>query len=537
MVRVSVALRRIDGRRYGAYKELLKAMEEVEGVEVRVVRVQGDPYATPSVVRLQAKLDGPEWALREPVAYADWLYRRLWRELASSRSRMGEGWSGFMGLPKPGPVMLRRSGLLIEGSVVVARVWAGLPSRRRRVLADEAAELLLERLPRAFKRAIDWKSDPSSLRRHVDSWIEQEYIRSKLPERGLVSFIGDGSVLPREHGASQEPLRGAKPFKSPPSLRVHFDLPTGRRVSGMGVPRGLTVIAGQAFHGKTTLLEAIAAGVYNHVPGDGRELVVTVREAAYIESEEGRFVSGVDISPFIVSAPNMDPQRFTTSDASGATSAASSIQEAIEAGAKLILLDEDTVATNVLYLDERALKLTGARTVVTLAELAPSLRDHGASVVVASTGSAPLLAVADVVVVMEGFEPRDATAEAKRLARPPPPPSSYRPPRPRVIVRAPRLLRPRVRGWRLEDRGLRAPVDLSRDPMLVEEGQLASLALMAKVLPRFEGEEVARVAERLAGLTEAWRFEELVGGEPPPSLAEVRPLDVAYLVNRLPGLT
>ncbi len=533
-------LKRIDGRRYGAYKELLGARSVIRGIRIEVVKVQGDPYARPSVARLEARIDAPEWALCEPVALADWLYRRFHRALARLRARMGEGHSGFLGVPEPGPVMIRRSGLEVKGDRVVARAWVGLPSRRRRVLADAAEELLLRRLPEALRRALEWRRDEAELRRHVDAWVEQEYIRSKLPGLGLVSFVGDGSVLPRKHGGSQEPLEGAVPFESPPSMRVEIDLPTGRTVSGMGVPRGVTVIAGQAFHGKTTLLEAIAAGVYNHVPGDGRELVVTVRNAVVVWSEEGRFVSSVDVSPFIHDLPGgARTEEFTTSDASGATSAAASIQEAVEAGSQLILMDEDTVATNILYLDERAAKLTTRRTVTTIAELADSMKEHGLSLIIVSSGSLPLLAAADKVIVMEDYKPRDATDEARRLAEQhgvKPLRADYKPPRPRRLAYAPRLRKPKIRGGRLEDRELPAPVNLAANPMLVERAQLNTLREVAKLLPRMKGKEIAWIARWVEETIRLEGFEALLGREPGPDLAEVRAQDVAFLINRLAGL-
>ncbi|GAB6147555.1 ABC-ATPase domain-containing protein [Stetteria hydrogenophila] len=511
------------------------AEEVVDGVKLRVVRVQGDPFAPPSVVRVETQWRGPRGALEYPVPLADWIARRLYASLRRRSRKLGEGHSGLLAIPRPGPVIIRRSSVEVKGARVVARVWVGLPSRGRRVLADRAEELLLEALPEAVREAL---TPLDGLEEHVYAWRLQEALRSQLKARGLVSFIGDGSILPRRCGGCEDPLPGAVPFESPPSLRVSLEGPRGEEVTGMGIPRGFTVIAGSAFHGKSTLLEAIAAGVWNHVPGDGRERVVTIRNAMYVRAEDGRFVSCVDVSPMIHDLPSGgDTRCFTTTDASGATSTAASIQEAVEAGAELVLLDEDTAASNILYMDERARPITEAHTVTPISMLARSLAENGVSVVVVSSGSLPLLAVADTVVVMEAYKPRDATEVARRLAEEHGvriPQEEYRRPTPRVIVDVPRLVKPKLRGGRLEDRALPAPVDLRLNMHLAEESQFNTLLRIAAEVERFKGKPVALEAARVEELIEKG-FENL-GGEPGPALGEVRALDVAFLVNRIPGV-
>ncbi len=534
---IGSVLRRIDGRGYKAYRDLLGAEERVRGLTLRVVRVQGDPYAPPSVVEVAAGLRLPQGLLRYPVAVADWLYRRLQGRLSSTWRRMGEGRSGFMGLPKPSNAMLRRSGAVVSRGVVRFRVWVGLPSRRRRILGGAAEELLLELLPRAVSAVLRSAEEEAStsLRRHVDAWREQEYIRGRLPGMGLVAFVGDGSILPRRCGGCEEPAEDAVPFESPPSMRVELSLPTGRTVTGMGVPRGVTVVAGSAFHGKSTLVQAIAAGIYNHVPGDGRELVVSLRETMYLQSEDGRFISCVDVSPMVHDLPRgVDTTCFSTSDASGATSLAASIQEAVEAGVRVFILDEDTSATNMLYLDERGKALTRRHTITPVSELAASMREKGVSLIIVSTSSAPLLAAADHVVVMEDYRPRDATREAKRLVEEHGVPvgrAEYRPPRPRRIERVPLLEKPRVRAGRLEDKRLPVPVSLEADIQVYEEAQYHSLELVARELRRVEGMPVARAVEELEKMI-LERIEEART----PALAEVRAADIAFMLNRLPGL-
>lgn len=506
-------------------------------------RVQGDPFAPPSVVVVEAPSRLlPGWALEWPVPLADWLHRRLYMLLGRASEKVGEGHSGLLAVPRPGPVVLRRSAVEVRGGRLRFRVWAGLPSRGRRVLGRAAAEMLLERLPRAVGEAVaDAGRLEGQLGEHIYTWRLQEALRSQLRPRGLAAFVGDGSVLPRRCGGCEEPLPGAVPFESPPSLRVELEGPRGEAVSGMGVPRGVTVVAGSAFHGKSTLLEALAAGVWNHVPGDGRERVVTVRNAMYVKAEDGRFVSCVDVSSFIHDLPGGgSTECFSTSDASGATSTAASIQEAVEAGAELLLLDEDTAASNILYLDERAAPLTRWHTVTPIASLARSMAERGVSLVIVSSGSLPLLAAADTVIVMEGYRARDSTGLARELARRhgvSPAGAEYKPPRPRVVQGTPRLVKPKIRGGRLEDRALQAPVDLSGDIHLVEGSQFNTLLLVARAhLASLRGKPLAAALSELESTMAEGGPQALAPGEPGPGLAEVRGLDVAFLVNRLPGL-
>lgn len=528
---IAGVLGRIGGRGYGAYKDLLGASAVVRGVSLEVVRVQSDPFAPPSVVRAEARVRLPADLLKHPVPVADYLLRSLREGLRRVSGRCGEGRSCELSVPRPGPVMLRRSASRVVGDRAVFLVRAGLPSRRRRVLAGEAEELLLRRLPSAVEAAV--RPDPARVREWVRAWLVQEGIRARLGGEGLVSFVGDGSILPRACGGCEEPLEGAVPFESPPSMRVEFDLGDLGTFAGMGVPRGVTVIAGSAFHGKTTLAEAIAAGVWNHVPGDGRELVVTIREAAAVRSEDGRRVSCVDISPMIHDLPSgEDTACFSTDDASGATSLAASIQESVEAGAEVLILDEDTSATNMLYSDPLGKKITRWRTTTPLAELARSMREHGISLIIVSSGSSQLIAVADKVVLMEAYRPRDITEEAGLLIGLQPEESPYALPRPRAVAWFEPLEKPKVAAGRLQARNLRVPVDLLLNPHLVEEGQMITVAHLLSRATLFRGRGVREVAELVDELMSRGPAE-VFGDRGGPAYSEVRGIDVAYALNRL----
>jgi len=165
-------------------------------------------------------------------------------------------------------------------------------------------------------------------------------LRQQLPERGLVAFIPDGAILPRRSGVDERPLLAdAVPFHSPETLRVEFTCPNRGLVTGMGIPAGVTLIVGGGYHGKSTLLRAIELGVYNHIPEDGRELVVTHPAAMKIRAEDGRSIASVDISPFINQLPQgRSTRQFSSTNASGSTSQAANIMEALEAEAKLLLV-------------------------------------------------------------------------------------------------------------------------------------------------------------------------------------------------------
>ena len=532
---IAAILSRIDSKGYKAYKKLLNAKEVVDGIRIEIVRVQGDPYAPPSVVKVVSKIRAPEWALEEPVPLADWLTRRLYRILQRFSRKIGDGRSGYLGIPRPGPIIIRRSSLEIVRDTVIARIYVGLPSKRRRILGDYAEELLLEKIPKAFKEALNVDYMLDDLRKHVYTWKMQEYIRMKLPDLGLVSFIGDGSILPRKCGGCEEPLPNAVPFESPPSLRITITLPWGDEVTGMGIRKGITVVAGSAFHGKSTLLEAIAAGVWNHIPGDGREKVVTIRETMYVRAEDGRYVSCVDISSMIHNIPGQsNTSCFTTRDASGATSIAASIQEAIEVGAKLILLDEDTAATNILYIDERAKDITKWHTITPLSSLARSMKKKGVSLIMVSSGSLPLLAIADTIIVMEAYKPIDKTTEAKGLVKQhnvEVHEKKYTLPFKRKIVEVRSLEKPKIRGKSLEDKSLPASIPLSNNIHLVEETQLYTLLAVVKRIQNYKNLSIDHIVRLLEDqiLKSPSNF-----GDHNPKLGEVRALDIAYLLNRLP---
>jgi predicted ABC-class ATPase len=319
---------------------------------------------------------------------------------------------------------------VVTGDWIEARIQVGLPAAGRTVLGRQAETLLCSELPRIVDLALVWTNLGPDLQKeirdHVDCVENQVHIRNQLDGLGLIAFVADGAVLPRESGASDRPLKHqAIPFRSPESLRVRISLPhplsdSSESIAGMGIPRGVTLIVGGGYHGKSTLLKALERGIYPHIPGDGREYVVTRGDAVKIRAEDGRRVEQVDISPFITDLPyDRSTTAFSTDDASGSTSQAANIIEALEIGATVLLLDEDTSATNFMVRDSRMQSLVQkAHEPITpfldrVRELSEKL---GISTILVMGGCGDYFETADTVIMMRDYLPQEVTREAREIA-------------------------------------------------------------------------------------------------------------------------
>ena len=494
MRQLQATLDRIDRKGYGAYRDL-QGSYELEGFTLFVDRVQRDPFAPPSLVRVRTQENRFDPALFgnlvRRVAFEDFLTRSVDRVLRRAiKGSRGSGGSGRIEIQCPSQVVLPRTSVLVELGFVEARVSVGLPARGRTVDARAAQAMLLEELPRAVREALTPTGvDERKALTHVEVVEDADYLRTLLPSLGLVAFVADGAVLPRESGASDHPLReGAVPFESPEEFRVAVELPNRGPVSGMGIPAGVTLVAGGGFHGKSTLLSALAWGVYEHVPGDGRELVVTRRDAVKIRAEDGRSVAGVDISGSIGDLPGgRSTMSFSTTNASGSTSQAANIAEALELGTSLLLVDEDTSATNFMIRDERMRELVQKEPISPFIDLVRPLRDSlNVSTVVVVGGVGDYLDVADQVILMEDYKPHDATNRAREIreefpARITPGAGEAHPPRDRR-VRASSIDLRRGKRETARGKGLHA-IELGRERVhlryleqLAEAGQTEAIA-------------------------------------------------------------
>jgi predicted ABC-class ATPase len=422
-------LARIDGRGYKAYRDIEGAYS-FPGYRLTIDHVQGDPFAAPSRMRVRVPLGEagfPQEALTgtsRRIALRDFLTR----EFAAAADRIatgkrGSGGSGIIAIDRPGQEILERTSMLIAGPDLEARFVVGLPARGRRIDGKAAAAMLCEELPKIVRESLYFHSPQHHrLVRHLEVNEDADALRGRLAELGCIGFVADGSVLPRQSGVDDRPMRGegAIPFSSPPSLRITTTLPNRGEITGMGIRSGVSLIAGGGYHGKSTLLSALEYGIYNHVPGDGREYVVTLPRTVKVRAEDGRRIERVDISPFIGTLPfGRGTRDFSTDDASGSTSQAAGIMEALEVGTDALLIDEDTSATNFMIRDHRMQELI-AREREPITPFIDKVRqlytDLGVSSVIVMGGSGDYFDAADTVICMEEYQPHDCTEKARTIA-------------------------------------------------------------------------------------------------------------------------
>lgn len=453
----------------------------------------------------------------------------------------------------PGQEMLERSAALVDEESVEVRFLVQLPAAGRRVLGREAEDILIRRLPAAVHASLLFERvDGDIVKRHVLTAEDADSLRGMLDEAGLVAFVADGSILPRKSGVEPGPLSGGIPFRSPESLRREFTLPNRGRVTGMGVPKGVTLIVGGGFHGKSTLLRALERGVYNHVPGDGRELVVTDPTAVKIRAEDGRGVAGVDISPFISGLPGgLDTKQFSTLNASGATSQAANIIEALEAGCGTLLLDEDSSATNFMIRDRRMEALIAKQhepITPFLDRVKQVYEEHGVSTVLVMGGAGDYFDVADTVISMVEYVPLDSTKEAREVARAYPTgrkgatagrfePTFGRRPTPGSLnpVKGRRSSYTRPRGLKTLSYG-ENDIDLSAVEQLVEHGQVEAIGQAMAEQVRSGGGDIRGIIDEVERVIGESGLDTLASRPHPGNLAYFRPQELAAAINRLRSL-
>lgn len=421
-------LKRIDHRSYPAYKEL-RGQYDFGDYILSIDHVQGDPFATPS--RLSVLVSGSRAGfpaelfdtMPKRITLQDQLARAFGRAIQKgSFQAKGSGKSGLLSVSRCGQQVLERTALRIAGGgAITLRFEAGFPASGRTIQAGELGKMLFTILPEGVRSSLFYeRADREKLKRAVRLCENQQFIREKLEELSLCAFVADGSILPRESGVSERPMKGAVPFQSPETLRITLALPDGSKISGMGIPKGITLFVGGGYHGKSTILQALQNGVYNHIEGDGREYVITDDTAFKLRAEDGRSISGVDISPFIKNLPNgKDTVHFSTEDASGSTSQAANLMEAAESGSRLLLIDEDTSATNFMIRDQLMSQvITPFEEPITpfISRVRSLYTDLGISTVIVAGSSGSYFHVADRVIQMKEYVPYDITRKAKQAA-------------------------------------------------------------------------------------------------------------------------
>lgn len=429
MKRLLSLLQSIDHRGYPAYKGL-KGSYRFDSYRLNIDHVQGDPFASPSRISLviPGKNAGfPTEYYEEKhrrISMEDHLIRLFYREISEySYKAKGSGKSGMIAISRCGQEVLERSACHVnpKGGDITLRLAVGFPANGRSINAGELEKILFRFLPACVEKACFYVNiNQKRLQSAIELADDRKYIGEQMEKEGIVAFVANGSVLPRESGVSERPMKEAVPFRSPETMEVTWNLPHRGSLSGMAIRAGVTLIVGGGYHGKSTLLQTLEKSVYPHVEGDGREYVVTNPSAVKIRSEDGRSIYRKNISMFIRNLPNgRDTAEFSTLDASGSTSQAANVVEAMEAGSKVLLIDEDTSATNFMIRDELMERVVaaGKEPIVPFIKRVRGMYcQAGVSTILVAGSCGAFFHVADTIIQMDSYLPKEITQEAKREA-------------------------------------------------------------------------------------------------------------------------
>ncbi len=552
---------KIDHKGYPAYKDT-KGEYQFQQYVFSIDHVQGDPFAAPSRVSFRipgrlADFDGGCYETKQRrIAFQDYLLRRIAAKIREYSFRAkGSGKSGLMGISQPGQEILEHSACWVntENGDITIRMEIGFPANGRTINSQELGKILFDFLPACVRQTLLASScDRKALDQVLYLADDQQYIREQLEVLGLAAFVANGSLLPRKSGISSLPMKEAVAFTSPESMEVVLELPHRGRLVGMGIKRGVTLIVGGGYHGKSTLLEALELGVYNHIAGDGREYVITDGSAMKLRAEDGRSIQNTDISMFIRNLPSgRDTTSFSTEDASGSTSQAAATVEAMEMGAKVFLIDEDTSATNFMIRDELMQRVV-SRDVEPIIPFIDRVRElyeeNGISTILVAGSSGAYFHKADTVIQMNRYQPLEITALAKGEAL------KY----PYALEGARKAEAPdfgrivkRDAGFAKDDRikiktgGLdgfsinHETVDMRYVEQLVDSQQLTALAYLIKYmkLHSFDGKRtLGQAVEEICNHMDVKGFGAFCGGDIPGNLAMPRKQELYAALNRCRGL-
>lgn len=554
-------LRRIDHKGYPAYKDT-KGMYQFPDYQLSIDHVQGDPFAAPSKISIH--VNGKQAAFQKELYNKPWkriaLQDMILRNIASEIKRYsfkakGSGKSGLIGITNPGQEILDRSGCSIdaESGKLIVRMEIGFPANGRTINARELEKILFEFLPVCVKKTLYANAYDEKQLEDVANLAEDQYfIRQQLKEQGLVAFVANGAILPRKSGISMLPMQTAVPFKSPKSMEVTMELPHAGTMKGMGIKKGVTLIVGGGYHGKSTLLKALELGVYNHIKGDGREYVITDESAVKLRAEDGRSIQKVDISMFIRNLPNgKDTVAFYTEDASGSTSQAANTVEAMEMGASLFLIDEDTSATNFMIRDELMQRVV-QRDVEPIIPFIDRVRElyeeYGISTILVAGSCGSYFHKADAIVQMNRYEPMEITALAKKEAENFPipkekiscgnPPKKDRIAQEDVSFRKDNRIKVKVMGKESISIN-REIIDMHYVEQIVDSEQLNAIALIIKYMKLHTLDGITTMCEGVEKLyqeIEKKEFEVFCGNSIPGNLAIPRKQEIFAALNRCRNL-
>ncbi|MDN2668028.1 ABC-ATPase domain-containing protein [Vibrio sp. 14N.309.X.WAT.E.F5] len=416
MDQLTAKLKKLEKQNFRAYQQI-KGQYDFADFELHIDHVQGDPYASSSRFRATRA-----WSLTG----LGWLKEKSYEYQVAARDFIARSFSEFakqeatVSIALTGQTVLDNTSVVFTEHGIEIRFRINLPADGRSILAKKAINIITFYLPKFIRRAtLERELNIEAMIKHCEAIEDQDALRAQLEENNLAAFVANGSVLPRIAGNCDLPMKGAVPFLAPESLSVTLNTPNQGDVTGLGIPKGITLIVGGGFHGKSTLLNAVERSIYNHIPGDGREGIVTATDTMKIRAEDGRCVHNLNLSNYINHLPmQKDTSDFSTQDASGSTSQAAWLQESIEAGVQTLLIDEDTSATNFMIRDERmqALVSKGAEPITPLVDRIGQLREEmDISTIVVMGGSGDYLDVADTVIQMHDYQAVDVTEKAQEV--------------------------------------------------------------------------------------------------------------------------
>lgn len=561
-----VSLRAINRKSYPAYKSLAGSYSFGKYI-LNIEHVQGDPFAAPS--RLSVKVNhkiagfpaeyyGTKW---NKTALEDYLIRRFHKQADRfCFQAKGSGKSGIITVSRPGQEVLERTACEVGSDGITVRFEVGFPANGRTINATELEKILFDFLPVCVEQSLYYAKTPKQeLEKVIFLAEDQQYIREELKKQEMVAFISDGSVLPRESGVSDRPLKDGVPFHAPETMAVTLQLPHKGALRGMGIKKGITLIAGGGYHGKSTLLKALERGVYNHIAGDGREYVITEETALKLRAEDGRKITNTDISLFINHLPNgKDTKSFCTLDASGSTSQAANIVEGIEAGSRLLLIDEDTSATNFMVRDDLMQRVVAREKepITPFLERASDLYEQaGISTILVVGSCGSYFYIADKIIQMDSYQAVDITDGTKELLKSYPAPAVTAPGfhlpsgrreidlsgsvQKRKTYRGDGYVKERLKIKRMGKTAFsvgKENLDLRYVEQLVDEEQTQTLAYLLRYAKEHYGEgknDVSSVVKALERILKAKGLAGICdGGNVPSGLAMPRVQEIFACFNR-----
>ncbi len=559
-------LRIIDHKSYPAYKSLAGSYSFGKYI-LNIEHVQGDPFAAPSRLSVEVTQKiagfpdsyyGTKW---NKTALEDYLLRRFHKQADKfCFQAKGSGKSGIISVSRCGQEILERTACEVTEKSVIVRFEAGFPANGRTINASELEKILFEFVPVCVEQSLFYEKTPKQeLEKTIFLAEDQHFIREEMKKQDIVAFVADNSILPRESGVSDRPLKDGIPFYSPETMAVTFTLPHKGNIRGMGIKKGITLIVGGGYHGKSTLLKALERGVYNHIAGDGREYVITEESALKLRAEDGRKITNTDISLFINHLPNgKNTEKFCTLDASGSTSQAANIVEGIESGSKLFLIDEDTSATNFMVRDELMQKIVAREKepITPFLERAKDLYEKaGISTILVVGSCGSYFHIADKVIQMDSYKAVDITEETKETIKEYPSPAidapGFRLPsgkreidlsgsvQKRKTYRGNGYVEERLKIKRMGKTAFsigKENLDLRYVEQLVDEEQTQTLAYLLRYAKEHYGDEKNNVKDIVNALEILLRTKGLAGicdkGNVPSGLAMPRVQEIFACFNR-----